>query len=542
MVSTPAISLLDAVREMNLVAACVRMLECNRTHSRTGRFRGSFGPARSPRLSEPQMQNLSRRQFLQGTAAAGASLLITGTRASGKIKGANDRLRIAVAGLNGRGNCPHQGLAGTGQCRDRGSDRSGPQRARQAFDFGRGAIGRQIAAQGVRRRSQGARRSDLDAISVATPNHWHSLITIWAAQAGKHVYVEKPMSHDVVEGRVAVEAQKKYGVVVQHGTQSRSNASIAGLHDDHPGRQIRQTEDLLRLLLQAARFDRHQSRYVPPARARLDAVEGSGPHRALQPELRALQLALVLEDGQRRHEQPGDAPARHRPLGLGPRSDGPDPRHGDRRPLQVERSGRNAQHDVRHRRVPQRPARLLQRAERELQGYQHQVENEYYFEDGGKIVPDRKEMHYFPAGSTKGTRSSVPPGKVTPGGNWAAFIAACRAGNPGMANGNAVDAHYGSLMGHLMNNSYRLGTKVPFNAKAGRFGDDKDGPRALHEAARHHARRRRRSRGQGGIRRRPLAHASIPRPNATSASTPPKPTPCSRTPTTPASRSRAQHV
>src|ERR1700692_3393442 len=71
----------------------------------------------------------------------------------------------------------------------------------------------------------------LDAISIATPNHWHSLITIWACQAGKHVYVEKPMSHDIAEGRSAVAAQKKYGVVVQHGTQSRSNAQIAGLHE-----------------------------------------------------------------------------------------------------------------------------------------------------------------------------------------------------------------------------------------------------------------------------------------------------------------------
>ncbi len=49
----------------------------------------------------------------------------------------------------------------------------------------------------------------LDAISVATPNHWHSLMTIWGAQAGKHVYVEKPMSHDVYEGRVAVDAAKR---------------------------------------------------------------------------------------------------------------------------------------------------------------------------------------------------------------------------------------------------------------------------------------------------------------------------------------------
>ncbi|GIT77981.1 MAG: hypothetical protein Ct9H300mP32_3630 [Verrucomicrobiota bacterium] len=71
----------------------------------------------------------------------------------------------------------------------------------------------------------------VDAISIATPNHWHSLMTIWGAQAGKHVYVEKPMSHDVHEGRVAVEAQRKYGVVIQHGTQQRSSASVAGLHE-----------------------------------------------------------------------------------------------------------------------------------------------------------------------------------------------------------------------------------------------------------------------------------------------------------------------
>ena len=62
----------------------------------------------TPPLETP-MRNLSRRQFLQGSAAAGASLLITGTRASGKIKGANDRLRIAVAGLHGRGNAHIKG-------------------------------------------------------------------------------------------------------------------------------------------------------------------------------------------------------------------------------------------------------------------------------------------------------------------------------------------------------------------------------------------------------------------------------------------------
>src|SRR5204863_1977622 len=63
---------------------------------------------------------------------------------------------------------------------------------------------------------------ELDAVSVATPNHWHALITIWACQAGKDVYVEKPCSHNVHEGRIAVDAARKSGRIVQHGTQSRT--------------------------------------------------------------------------------------------------------------------------------------------------------------------------------------------------------------------------------------------------------------------------------------------------------------------------------
>ena len=64
---------------------------------------------------------------------------------------------------------------------------------------------------------------EVDAISVATPNHWHALITIWGCQAGKDVYVEKPCSHNVHEGRIAVEAARRNNRIVQHGTQSRSS-------------------------------------------------------------------------------------------------------------------------------------------------------------------------------------------------------------------------------------------------------------------------------------------------------------------------------
>src|SRR5260370_8541094 len=67
---------------------------------------------------------------------------------------------------------------------------------------------------------------DVDAISIATPNHWHSLMAIWACQAGKDVYVEKPCSHNTFEGRQLVRAVKKYSRICQHGSQSRSNPGM----------------------------------------------------------------------------------------------------------------------------------------------------------------------------------------------------------------------------------------------------------------------------------------------------------------------------
>ncbi len=68
---------------------------------------------------------------------------------------------------------------------------------------------------------------NVDVVSIATPNHWHALMTIWAAQAGKDVYVEKPCSHNIHEGRIAALAARRYQRIVQHGTQSRSSQEWA---------------------------------------------------------------------------------------------------------------------------------------------------------------------------------------------------------------------------------------------------------------------------------------------------------------------------
>ncbi len=68
--------------------------------------------------------------------------------------------------------------------------------------------------------------NEVDAVILATPNHWHALATIWACQAGKDVYVEKPISHNIWEGRQMVAAARKYGRIVQSGTQARTSSAL----------------------------------------------------------------------------------------------------------------------------------------------------------------------------------------------------------------------------------------------------------------------------------------------------------------------------
>ena len=139
-------------------------------------------------------QVANRRSFLKSTSAVGGSFLITGTRASGQVNGASERVRVAVAGLNGRGQSHLSGWLGQSN-------------VEVAYVVDPDDRVRARAMSGLEKRSEGkfATKDEtdirkvledptVDAISIATPNHWHSLMTIWAAQAGKHVYVEKPMS------------------------------------------------------------------------------------------------------------------------------------------------------------------------------------------------------------------------------------------------------------------------------------------------------------------------------------------------------------
>src|SRR5215469_13199972 len=181
------------------------------------------------------MSRLNRRQFLNHSMVAagiGAGFAIGGTKSSGRVIGANDTVRVAVAGLHGRGSA-HVGafapMPGVEVAYLVDPDtRTYAGRLKQLADGleKAGKTGGQppSTVQDIRRVLED---KSVDVISIATPNHWHALMTIWACQAGKDVYVEKPCSHNVHEGRIAVDAARRYNRIVQHGTQSRSSPQWA---------------------------------------------------------------------------------------------------------------------------------------------------------------------------------------------------------------------------------------------------------------------------------------------------------------------------
>lgn len=165
--------------------------------------------------------SLSRREFSQLAAAALSWTAVSRSR----VLGANDRIRLGFIGVGNRGGqlldafLKHQDVEVAVLCDvyepylERAQEKL-PRKADTTIDF-RKVLDRQ----------------DVDGVVIATPDHWHAIQTIWACRAGKDVYVEKPLSITVVEGRKMVEAARKYQRIVQVGTHRRSSKLYAQLYE-----------------------------------------------------------------------------------------------------------------------------------------------------------------------------------------------------------------------------------------------------------------------------------------------------------------------
>ena len=168
------------------------------------------------------MNQFNRRSFLKTSALATGAFALS-AHAWGQVTGANSDIRVAVIGLNGRGKNHVSSLSAIKGVRIVAlcdPDTAVLEKAKRYEGIDATSVKtytdlRELFAD-----------KDVDAVTIATPNHWHSLAGIWACQAGKDVYVEKPVSHNIWEGRQLAAAAKKYSRVVQAGMQIRSGEGL----------------------------------------------------------------------------------------------------------------------------------------------------------------------------------------------------------------------------------------------------------------------------------------------------------------------------
>lgn len=181
---------------------------------------------------------ITRRTFLAATAA---TAIAARSRGRAQARDINNRIGVCTIGFNGQGATHIEDIL---QMKDEAEYVGLCDVDSEVLERGAKLI---ESAQGKRPKlyrdiREALTDKSIDAVTIATPNHWHSLAAIWACQAGKDVYVEKPLCHNIFEGRQLVEAAKKYGRIVQHGTQNRADPMLIRdmklIHDGFIGKIV----------------------------------------------------------------------------------------------------------------------------------------------------------------------------------------------------------------------------------------------------------------------------------------------------------------
>ena len=243
------------------------------------------------------MSKITRRSFIQASAAAGISTLIPFSR----VRGANDDLRLAVIGLNNQGanhvewfrEVPGVRIAALCEV-----DQEVLDREKKKFDERNEKV---ETFTDVRKLLDS---KDIDAVVVATPNHWHALMTIWACQAGKDVYVEKPVSYSLWEGRQMIKAARKYGRIVQGGMQRRSDEGIQEAVRYLQSGALGAIQSVTGIVYTPrGSIGKVEGPQPIPATVDFDLWTGPAPMGPLMRKRAALRLALGLADGQRRFRE-----------------------------------------------------------------------------------------------------------------------------------------------------------------------------------------------------------------------------------------------
>lgn len=425
------------------------------------------------------MSPLTRRSFLQHAARGIAgSLIIAGTKASGRVVGANDRIRIAVAGINGRGQAHLKAYAEMKDvevaCLVDPDSRLFASRSAAVTKI---AGNTPKCVQDIRRALDD---KNIDAVSIATPNHWHALMGIWACQAGKDVHVEKPCSHNIVEGRRLVEAARKYDRIVQHGTQRRSDPQWVKLTSD-----IRKGKYGKLLLAYAFSYRPRESIGIkdpqpPPAELDYDLWVGPSPKHPFRTNLVHYDWHWIWDFGNGEMGNLGthqlDMARCGMPAGAAPRG-------------VVSVGGRFGYTDQGQ--TPNTQLTFFDFGGLKLLCEQRglvdkkaiKVTVEFHTDQGvvkeGKFFPKGRDVGETIEGAAVGGFADM--GRV----HFRNFIDCMRSRKREDLRGEILEGHQSTLLGHLGNISYRLGKDVHFDDQPRHFADDNMARQAFDDMQHH---------------------------------------------------------
>ena len=414
------------------------------------------------------MIRCSRRGFLKHAAAGGvvATFAISGTKASGRVLGANDRIRIAMAGFNGRGRAHLKCYA---EMKDVEIAYLVDVDSR-LFPAGTTLV--QKAAGNTPQCAQDLRKvledKNLDAVSIATPNHTHSLLAIWCCQAGKDVYVEKPCSHNIFEGRKLVEASRKYDRIVQVGTQRRADPKwqklIADLHKGKYGKLLISYGYASKPRPSIGFADPEQ----PPKELDYNLWLGPAAHQPYRKNLVPYNWHWVWEFGNGEIGNQGvhqlDVAGWAMPAGATPKS-------------VISLGGRFGYKDQGE--TPNTQLTVIDFGDMKLffedrglvTGKTAKVTNEFYTDEG--VV---KDGMFFRKGKQEGEPIEDMPDR-NPGPveklHFRNFIDCMRSRKRDQLTAEILNGHRAALLAHLANTSYRLGEDVAFDKDTKAFAGDR---------------------------------------------------------------------
>jgi len=417
------------------------------------------------------MKRITRRNFMKSSLAAGVGLTLASPFS--RVRGANEDIRVAVVGIKGRGGShikAFHGMSGVRVVALCDVDSNVLEDRAKPFKDSNEKVDTYVD---IRRLLDD---KNIDAISIATTNHWHSLATIWACQAGKDVYVEKPCSHNVFEGRKCVEAARKYKRIVQHGTQSRSKESwakqIAAVKSGKYGK-------LLVSKGYASKSGRgrwsigFKPMQEPPEHLDFNIWLGPAPLQPYHENIVHYNWHWFWDFGcgeignQGVHQMDiarwaiKGATLPKSVISMGGRWVESTEGHP---PFTDQAQTPNCQltvMDFGGTLLVFEVVGLVDRAGVDGKKYPKKVGNEFYLEQGVIKEDENDKVKFYPNGKDKAEPLADVDYHIYPGDNYENFINCVRSRKRQQLNAEILDGHLSSALCHLGNISYRLGEQVP---------------------------------------------------------------------------------